>query len=143
MSQNFNTYILVKKKADINKLERQLNGMLNRFLAPELKSVLNMSLEEFTKQGSFVKVSLTPLTSIHLYANKLGEIGANASIQNVGGTSTGGTGTARVTEGFGSPNLNQAPAITLEPAAFNVRRGGSRPPGYIQPLSAQCRRRLR
>ncbi len=40
-------------------------------------------------------------------------LGANASIQNVGGTSTGGTGTARVTEAFNAPNLVQAPAVTV------------------------------
>ncbi|MEQ1644048.1 MAG: M36 family metallopeptidase, partial [Pyrinomonadaceae bacterium] len=43
-------------------------------------------------------------------------LGANASIQNVGGTSTGGTGTARVTEAFNAPNLLQAPAITVSDA---------------------------
>ena len=40
-------------------------------------------------------------------------LGAGASIENVGGTSTGGTGTARVTEAFNAPNLNQTPAITV------------------------------
>lgn len=43
-------------------------------------------------------------------------LGANASIENVGGTSTGGTGTARVTEAFNAPNLNQSPAITVSDA---------------------------
>ena len=40
-------------------------------------------------------------------------LGAGASIQNVGGSSTGGTGTARVTEAFNAPNLVQAPAVTV------------------------------
>ncbi len=40
-------------------------------------------------------------------------LGASASIQNVGGTSIGGTGTARVTEAFDLPNLFQSPAITV------------------------------
>lgn len=40
-------------------------------------------------------------------------LGASASIQNVGGTSTGGTGTARVTEAFDLPNLYQTPALTV------------------------------
>jgi hypothetical protein len=40
-------------------------------------------------------------------------IGARASVQNVGGTSTGGTGTARVTESFELPNLRQDGPLTI------------------------------
>lgn len=40
-------------------------------------------------------------------------IGAGASVQNVGGTSTGGTGTARVTESFELPNLLQEGPLTI------------------------------
>lgn len=46
-------------------------------------------------------------------------MGANASVQNVGGTSTGGTGTARVTQSFDLPNLLQTPAITISDATGN------------------------
>ncbi|MGE3466497.1 MAG: M36 family metallopeptidase, partial [Pyrinomonadaceae bacterium] len=44
-------------------------------------------------------------------------LGASASIQHVGGTSIGGTGTARVTEAFDPPNLFQTPAITVSDAS--------------------------
>ena len=40
-------------------------------------------------------------------------LGANASIQNPGGNSIGGTGTTRVTEAFDLPNLSQSPNITI------------------------------
>jgi len=40
-------------------------------------------------------------------------IGASASIQNVGGISLGGTGTARVTEAFDLPNLYQTQDMTV------------------------------
>ncbi|MFZ1700672.1 MAG: M36 family metallopeptidase [Pyrinomonadaceae bacterium] len=43
-------------------------------------------------------------------------LGASASIQDVGGTSIGGTGRARVTEAFDPPNLYQIPAITVSDA---------------------------
>lgn len=46
-------------------------------------------------------------------------MGASASVQNVGGTSTGGTGTARVTEAFDLPNLQQSPMITITDAGGN------------------------
>jgi putative ABC transport system permease protein len=83
MSQNFNTYLLLKKNANILQTERDLNAMLSRFVAPELKTVLGVSMETFTRQGSFVKCSLTPLTAIHLHSNRVGEIDTNGSIQYV------------------------------------------------------------
>ena len=43
-------------------------------------------------------------------------MGASASIQNVGGTSSAGTGTARVTEAFDLPNLIQSPLMTVSDA---------------------------
>lgn len=46
-------------------------------------------------------------------------LGASTSIQHVGGTSIGGTGTARVTEAFDLPNLTQSPAITINDSAGN------------------------
>lgn len=39
--------------------------------------------------------------------------GAAASIESIGGISTGGTGTIRVTESFAAPNLSQSGAITV------------------------------
>ncbi len=43
-------------------------------------------------------------------------IGASASVQNVGGQSSGGLGTIRVTQAFDLPNLVQSPAITVSDA---------------------------
>ncbi len=54
-------------------------------------------------------------------------MGASASIQNVGGTSIGGTGTTRVTEAFDLPNLQQQPAITIDDSTGNSN--GAAEPG--------------
>ena len=43
-------------------------------------------------------------------------LGANATIENVGGTSIGGSGTTHVTEAFDLPNLYQTPSITVSDA---------------------------
>jgi putative ABC transport system permease protein len=83
LSQNFNTYILLKKGTAAKKTEQQITEMLNRFMAPELKSVLGISLDEFTKQGNYSVCSLMPLLSIHLHAHKLGELGENSSVKYV------------------------------------------------------------
>jgi putative ABC transport system permease protein len=83
LSQNFNTYLLLKKNADAAKVEIEVNAMLQRFVGPELQQVLGYGLDEFHKQGNYTKLELTPLTRIHLHENKLGEIEANGNIQYV------------------------------------------------------------
>jgi len=81
--ENFNTYILLKKDADPKRLEAGLNEMIVRHVGPELKSLLNQSMEEFNKAGGYVRCSLTPLVDIHLHSNKIGELGANGNFQLV------------------------------------------------------------
>ena len=83
LSQNFNTYLLLQKGTDPHKIEKQLDAMLNRFIASNLQSDMGVSLEEFTRQGNYIKNSLTPLTDIHLLSDRPGEIGANGNIQFV------------------------------------------------------------
>ena len=83
LSENFNTYLLLKKGAQIKEVEKRLNTMQDRFAAPEVKSFFGIGMEEFKKQGSFVKCSLTPLRSIHLHSNRIGELEPNGSIQYI------------------------------------------------------------
>lgn len=81
LSENFNTYLLLKKDADPKKLEPEFNAMMDRYVGPELKSLLNLSMDDFKKGGGYVRCSLTPLEDIHLHSNKVGELGINGNIQ--------------------------------------------------------------
>ena len=83
LSENYNTYILLKKNADVKKLESQLNPMMDRHVGPQLKSIINLSLEEFHKGGGFARASLTPLTEIYLHSNKMAELDGNGNAQLV------------------------------------------------------------
>ncbi|AXY73890.1 ABC transporter permease [Paraflavitalea soli] len=83
LSQNFNTYLVLKKGTDVHKVSQQVDALLQSFMEPELRSVLGISLDEFNKQGSFVKCTLTPLTDIHLHSNREGEMAPNGDIQYV------------------------------------------------------------
>jgi putative ABC transport system permease protein len=83
LNENYNTYVLLKKTADVKKLEPELNRMMDRHVGPQLKSVVNVSLDEFAKSGGFIRASLTPLTRIHLHSNKKGELSGNGNIQFV------------------------------------------------------------
>jgi putative ABC transport system permease protein len=83
LSENWNTYILLRQNADVKKLEPQLNALMDRYVGPQLKGVTHMTLDEFHKTGGYVRASLTPLTDIHLHSNKTGELYGNGNIQYV------------------------------------------------------------
>lgn len=76
LSTNFQTYILIKPGTDIYFLEKQFNQTLQAYTAPQLKDIANHS-------SDYVRCSLFPLTKIHLYSNKMGELGENGNIQYV------------------------------------------------------------
>lgn len=83
LSENWNTYVLLRKNADVKRLESQLDGFIEKYTGPMLKSVLNQGMDEFKKNGGFVKASLTPLADIHLHSNKMAEIDGNGNAQFV------------------------------------------------------------
>jgi putative ABC transport system permease protein len=83
MSQNFNTYILLRPGVDAKSLEKRFNEALERYAEPEFKSAVNLSMADLKKGGGYFHCSLMPLTKIHLYSNKPGELGANGNIQYV------------------------------------------------------------
>jgi len=83
LSENYNTYIVLKEGADPVKLVPELDKMMYRKVGPILKSAINVSIDDFLKEGGFIKNTLTPLTSIHLHSNKMGELDANGSITYV------------------------------------------------------------
>ncbi len=83
LSNNYPTYIVLREGADPRRLEEKMGGMVVKYIGPLLSDVVHMSLADFKKAGNFVNFSLTPLASIHLHSNKMGEMGANGSVQYV------------------------------------------------------------
>lgn len=83
LSNNFNTYLLLREGTDPVKFEAKLGGLITKYVAPLLHAAVNISLEDFYKAGNTVKFSLTPLTAIHLHSNKTAELDANGNIQYV------------------------------------------------------------
>lgn len=83
LSNNFNTYILLRKGADPRQLEKKFQGMIVKYIGPLLQSAVHASLDDFFKSGSYVGFSLTPLTAIHLHSNKTAELEANGDVQYV------------------------------------------------------------
>jgi putative ABC transport system permease protein len=83
LSENWNTYILLKKDADPKKLELQLNAFMEKYTAPLLQSVTQQSIDEFKKGGGYIRANFTPLLNIHLRSNKTAELDANGNAQYV------------------------------------------------------------
>ncbi|MFI5185935.1 MAG: ABC transporter permease [Chitinophagales bacterium] len=83
ISNNENTYIVLKKGADPKVLESKFSEMVEKYMYPQALSLLNIKKEEFAKSGNYARYALTPLTSIHLHSDKVAELGANSSIQYI------------------------------------------------------------
>lgn len=83
LSENWNTYVLLKKDADAKQLESQLNPFMEKHSAPLLQSAINQDMNQFKKSGGYIRASLTPLTDIHLHSNKIAELDGNGNAQFV------------------------------------------------------------
>jgi len=83
LTNNFNTYILLKKDASAKALEAKFPKIVKEYAGPQLQAIIHLSLEDVEKQGNYFRFSLTPLTDIHLYSNRVAELGPNGNIQYV------------------------------------------------------------
>ena len=83
VSNNFNTYIVLKKGADPKKLEAQFPSLVVKYVGPQVKQLMNINMDDFAKSGNFDTYNLTPLTDIHLHSNETAELDGNSSIEFV------------------------------------------------------------
>src|SRR5215470_3209854 len=83
LSENYNTYVVLRDRSDAEKLAPELNKMMDRYVGPELKDVINQSMDDFKKSGAYIRASFTPLTDIHLHSNKIAELWGNGNMQFV------------------------------------------------------------
>lgn len=84
LSNNFPTFIVLRPGTDYKKFEKNFTQVINKYVLPQAKEFMQInSMDEFEKGGNKLEIFLTPLTSIHLHSDKMGEFGANSSIQYV------------------------------------------------------------
>jgi len=82
-NQNYNTYLLVHQGTNVNHLQADVNKMLERNLNSDLQQFFGKSVADFKSQGDYFKISLMPLSDIHLYSNKMGELYGSGNLQYV------------------------------------------------------------
>lgn len=83
LSNNFNTYILLKPGADHKKLEAKFPDFFRKRVGPQVESILHLSVAKFEESGNYFRMSLTPLKDIHLRSSRQEEMAANGNIQYV------------------------------------------------------------
>ncbi len=83
LSNNFQTYIVLRKGTDPKQFQVKLHSLIARYVAPLLHQAVNISWDDFIKAGNIFNFELTPLTAIHLHSNRVAELGPNGNIQYV------------------------------------------------------------
>jgi len=83
LSNNFNTYILLRPGADYKKLESKFPNFFREKAGAQLESIIHLTFAKFEQSGDYFRMSLTPLKDIHLRSNRLEEMDANGNIQYV------------------------------------------------------------
>jgi len=81
LSNDYNTYLLLRKGADPKQLDAALPGVMGRYIGPQLQNMAHVSMSDFEKGGNYFRLSLMPLTAIHLESSRTGELGHNGDKQ--------------------------------------------------------------
>jgi len=84
LSQNFQTYILLRKDADWRTVETKLQGVMEKYFFPPVAKMLGISMDELSETSDmFARNYLQPLTSIHLHSDLQAELEPNSDIRYV------------------------------------------------------------
>jgi len=83
LSNNFHTYLLLEERSDPKLLEEKFQGMVEKYIGPQIKEYLGLSLDEAAVSGTKSSFELQSLTSIHLYSDLSVEIEPNGDMAYV------------------------------------------------------------
>lgn len=85
MSNNFQTYLLLKPGTDAFELQKKFPALLDKYIGPQAVAVLgpDFSMEKFRAAGNIWECTLMPMTDIHLHSDLTAELGPNGDITYV------------------------------------------------------------
>ncbi|MCB0476191.1 MAG: ABC transporter permease, partial [Flavobacteriaceae bacterium] len=69
MSSNFYTYLLLDKDVDYKNLETKFSPLVDKYIGPQLKGAMGVTMEQFKESGNSIGFSLQPLKDIHLHSD--------------------------------------------------------------------------
>lgn len=79
-SHNFQSYILLRPDADPKSMDVAFTQLVEKYSAPQVKSMFNMDLLSITNLGGYIKYSLINVRDIHLHSDRTVEFEANGDI---------------------------------------------------------------
>jgi len=82
-SNPFTTYFTVSEGTNITDLEHKLGAFIREQIAPQMKEVLGVGIEDFLASGGRYEFSSQAVTDIHLHSNLSYELEANSDIRYV------------------------------------------------------------
>lgn len=85
LSNNFNTYLLLRPGTKPEALNAKLPAFVEKHFGPQLTSILGseFSVDKFANSGNILAYTLMPLTDIHLHSDLTAELSANGDIMYV------------------------------------------------------------
>lgn len=85
LSNNFQTYILLREGATAKDLEAKFPKMIDTYAGPQVKAVFGeeFNMEKFKATGNKFEYTLMPVTDIHLHSDLVAELGPNGDITYV------------------------------------------------------------
>jgi len=83
LSNNFNTYILLKPGVDYREFAAKLPEFMRRHAGPQIQAAIHMDFAAFEKSGNYLRLTLIPLNNIHLQSAMLDELEPNGDIAYV------------------------------------------------------------
>ncbi len=66
INNNLFTYLLLEKGIDIDAVEKKMQDITFKYIGPQVKQILGIDIDEFSKKGNRYGIFLQPLRSIHL-----------------------------------------------------------------------------
>jgi putative ABC transport system permease protein len=83
LSNNVQSYILLKPGVTQAFMQSRVNATINNYLAKQLETLVHSSLKDLEKHGNHFYYPLIPLLKIHLHSGKSYEFEANGNITSV------------------------------------------------------------
>jgi putative ABC transport system permease protein len=66
VSHNFYTYIVVRDGTEKAALQQKFQGMVTKYVGPQIQQILGFSIDDFKKAGNDFSYAMEPLKDIHL-----------------------------------------------------------------------------
>lgn len=85
LSNNFNTYLLLKPGTDAKGLEAKFPAFIQKHMGAQATAILGeeFTMEKFRAGGNIWEYTLMPLTDIHLHSDLTAELGPNGDVTYV------------------------------------------------------------